>query len=338
MSSLIYKYPLQTNARQKAWVRFKQLDFDINPSQDMRLDVTGGDAVYLFMPGSFEISDGANYADADLGTAGRVVESGIQNGAFSANNVGDRINEVLELGGAGLSEVVEGGTAFASGQQINPALISKVLQRFNLEGTSLGQAVQSGLKMTANPHARAIFQNVAMRKFTFNFDLVPNNQREAKHIEQIVKFFRSNLYPEIANDSVTEDHQDYGLDMVYKFPSMLKVDMFYELDGRTLEAIDSQNADIRQESTDVWEVPYADPVDRIKTGQVDEGLFGEGQGSSLVRVGPKTLPMYITNVTTTLDGNGSMAWRSDGRPLSTKISISVQEDRTLTKSQILKGF
>lgn len=72
-------------------------------------------------------------------------------------------------------------------------------------------AVSIGLQRAINPNTRSVFKGVNLREFTFTFKLIANSQREAIVIENIVKHFRSQAYPE----SIGSPNFPIG----YKFPN-----------------------------------------------------------------------------------------------------------------------
>lgn len=319
----IYRYPFKEDGKTRAWVRFKQINytFDI---EDSTVKPTGGPSVYLYMPGNFAVADGANYTNVDLGIIGAGIEGAIRNGGLSSTGVDERITTALNAAGATFSEVVEAGTDFFSGGDMSPALITKLLQKMNAEDGAIGGSIQTGLRMTANPHTRALFKSVNLRSFSFDFDMIPDSAEEARQVKEIVKFFRTTMYPTYQNllgpgEEDTVDINQLANQMTWNFPSMVEVDLFYVLDKDTFE-----NADV-----DLLRQAGVDP------GEVIESLDGN---EVLTRIGVKILPCQITAVNTTFDSQGAMAFRPDGEPLGTKLSVSIQEDRALSRDKIEEGY
>ena len=71
------------------------------------------------------------------------------------------------------------------------------------------------------PNSRALFESVPLREFTFQFKLIPNSQKEAEAIKRIIKFFRTELYPEDTNPT------GQGVSLGYKFPNKFDIRMSY---------------------------------------------------------------------------------------------------------------
>jgi hypothetical protein len=326
-----YQFPTTSNDTNRAWVRFKAVNYvwSANDTEN-RLVKRPGDTVYLYLPGSIQVSDGASYANTDLGIIGSNVESAIESGALAGNSA--RIGDMLEFGGQMWSDIVRTGSEVMGGGNVNPAMLIKVMQKTRLSGTPVGQGLRAGTRMTTNPHVRALFENVGLRSFSFEFDMVPNNEAEARAVQEIVKFFRTALYPSYAGSeeeeqaAVTDRSGVSGLrGFVYQYPPKIQVDMFYEMK--------SYNARLLQlaRQTDGG-------IPEIGGDGIDSTTLNTDAVTTLVRVGPKLLPMHLTAVNTTYDSAGAFAFRPDGTPVSTKISVSLSEDRTLVANDIRRGY
>lgn len=330
MNRRTLQYPSSTNNTNRAWIRFKQIYYQWDTQSETGITRRPGQTVYLYLPGSIQVSDGASYASANLGIIGSSVESAIAGGALQSPRTG-ALGEMMEFGGQLYSDLVQTGSELFGGSNVNPALLIKAMQKTRLGGTPIGQGVQSGVKMAVNPHVRSLFENVGVRSFSFEFDLVPNNASEAAATKDIVKFFRKSLYPSYADDSsglanvsqgtgitrVNAEGEAELVGLVYQYPPQLQVDMFYEM--RTENANRAGLQEIGGNTLEQFSLDLDDSY-------------------TLVRVGPKLLPMHITGVSTTFDSGGAFAFRPDGSPISTKISVSVSEDRTLVASDIERGY
>ena len=172
-----------------------------------RTITTTGGSVNLYLPQAINIQDGVQYENTDLGIIGSAIAGatrtvfndpsvrGIQAVTNSASSVADQVTSNLFAGqnreaAAGLAE------RFAPG--------------------GLGDAIAMGTGITANPHRRSIFRDVALRQFSFNFTMIPASPEEAAESIQIVRFFRTNLYPEKI------------LNSLYKFPTKFKIKLLYK--------------------------------------------------------------------------------------------------------------
>ena len=73
--------------------------------------------------------------------------------------------------------------------------------------------------MIVNPNLRAVFRGVNIREFAFQFKLIATSPEEARAVEQIVKFFRRELYPRAFPISFGKGEADLG----YYFPNAFKI-------------------------------------------------------------------------------------------------------------------
>lgn len=175
---------------------------------DKTITTTGG-TVNLYLPQGLNFQDGVQYENTDLGIIGSAIAGatrtvyndpsvrGIQAVTSTASSVADQV--FSNMFGAQNREAAAG-----------------LAERFAPGG--LGDAIAMGTGITANPHRRSIFRDVALRQFSFNFTMVPASPEEAAVSEEIVKFFRVNMYPERT-----------GLGgSLYKFPTKFEIKLSYK--------------------------------------------------------------------------------------------------------------
>ena len=84
-------------------------------------------------------------------------------------------------------------------------------------------AVRSGTRTTINPNTRALFNSVPLREFAFNFKLIPTSRDETQVIKDIIKFFRTELYPEVITIG-----NDGGITAGYELPNIFQIKMEYK--------------------------------------------------------------------------------------------------------------
>lgn len=77
------------------------------------------------------------------------------------------------------------------------------------------QGVAAATRVTGNPNLRTLFKGVQMRPFTFDFKMVAYSPEEAREIKNIVKMFRTELYPESIDFN--------NIPVAYKFPNMFEI-------------------------------------------------------------------------------------------------------------------
>jgi len=165
-------------------------------------------SVSLPLPQDIRISDIMNYSGASLGMIGGFAESGI------TSPVGATTNTLRAIGSAT-------GAVFSETKQSKEisSLILSGIKQIPLLGGQLGDAASSAARISTNPNIRNLFDNVQLRNFTFTFKLVPTSEREAREIENIVKFFRVNMYPETVSVG--------DIPVGYIYPNVFDISMLF---------------------------------------------------------------------------------------------------------------
>ncbi len=221
---------------------------------------TLGGSVNLYLPQGITIADQVGYENTDLG----IVGSGI---AFGAKSIyeGGIVKGAQNIINDGASTVDKRKSGFFGTE--GKAYLAALAERFG------GAAVAAGTGITANPHRRSIFKDVALRQFSFNFIMQPLSPEEASVSKEIVQFFRTNLYPE----QIVDD--------AYKFPTKFRIRFTY--DGKD--------------------------------------------------VANKLLPCYLTSAQTQYNPR-SGSFHKDGNFTEIGISLTFQEETTLTRQLVEEGF
>ena len=88
-----------------------------------------------------------------------------------------------------------------------------------------GAAAKLAGQVTTNPNTRVLFKQVNMREFAFTFKFIPTSQKEAEQVKQIIKLFRSELYPE---DIVLPLSGESSISVGYKFPNKFQIRVLYD--------------------------------------------------------------------------------------------------------------
>ncbi len=206
-----FRFPLIPDEKYKASVYFQAVGGS-----------SAGIAI-LYFPEAVSFNDGIVYDNVNLGIAGEIarkttagistigediMKSGIQSAAAATTaQVGEMATGALDTLGNidNIKNFLANNTGTAA---------SLAVQAFTPDAISAGVAAGSGV--TANPHKRSVFRDVAIRNFTFSFLMSPSSPEEGQVIEDIVDFFRENAYPErIAGG--------FG----YKFPTKFKISFRY---------------------------------------------------------------------------------------------------------------
>jgi len=163
------------------------------------------DRCSLFLPQGITFQDGVVFDEFALGRVGGATEAAIANGG-----------SVLAAAGAGLQQNINAltdifqNTPTGDVARLAAARVSKVA------GGGVQGGVQSALRVTTNPNKRLLFKEVNIREFSFNFKLAPTSQNEAEEITKIIKFFRTELYPD---DSIRVNTNGVSIPIGYNFPN-----------------------------------------------------------------------------------------------------------------------
>tara|TARA_B110000858_G_scaffold197574_1_gene259740 strand:- start:6938 stop:7912 length:975 start_codon:yes stop_codon:yes gene_type:complete len=167
-----------------------------------------GDLVDLYMPQGIQVQDGVQFDNVDFGMRGATAfeNAGTLGGAAARilNPMGD-INALTDAlrSAPNKGEYASVGAAYLA----------------NKAGSITGAIVSSALQTTTNPNTRAVFKSVPLREFTFSFKMLPQSAAEAREIENIVKLFREEIYPDVIKLG--------NAAVAYKFPNKFAIGLRY---------------------------------------------------------------------------------------------------------------
>tara|TARA_B110000211_G_scaffold231540_1_gene293302 strand:- start:344 stop:1474 length:1131 start_codon:yes stop_codon:yes gene_type:complete len=171
--------------------------------------------IALYLPRAIQIQDTVTYDNAfQLGLIGGAIEAGLQSGAGAVGSALGAIGNEA----AGLGNTLLGRTGGMS-KEAAGILSGKVAAKIPVIGDAAGGAVRSATGLTTNPNVRAIFKDVPIRNFSFAFQLIPTSQNEAIVIEDIIKTFRTELYPTALRAG--------GVNVGYRFPNRFLIKVKY---------------------------------------------------------------------------------------------------------------
>jgi hypothetical protein len=182
----------------------------VDPAQSTVLRDQG---VILYLPTNIAINDVVSYEEFDLGAIGSIGLSGVQagQGAFGALSRG-----VGQATGS-LAALFSGNVADQRGARL---AASRLAEQGN---ATVSGVVRAGTSTVVNPNTINLFKSVRLREFTFTFRLIANSAREAQEIEDIVKFFRTTMYP----DTINFDPDGLNVPIGYEFPDKFEITMRY---------------------------------------------------------------------------------------------------------------
>ena len=228
--------------------------------------------IQLYLPISFQQTDGFQIAGTDLGILGASVFAGTANTGSIIKGVGEGIS-------SGFGSIIDLANNNVNG--LNAAtVVSRLATKF--APTEVANAFNIAAGVTVNPNTRSTFRGVNLREYTFQFKFLPKTQKEAKDVEKIINLFRTFAYPEAIELG--------GVAAGYKFPDLFKIDIRVQM--------------------------------------------GEGRDTI---VGNKLKHCYLRSIGTNYNPT-SMTFHTDGRPVEIDLSLSFQEETTLSRKDIEEGY
>ena len=176
----------------------------------------GERTVQMFFPISQTFVDGVNYQTLGIGVTGAAAEQAIMQGSGG-----------LSAATQAVFDDVKSATKAVLDKDFNVGPMGTELARFaavrgaNRFASGSLPAVSNITKMTVNPNIRTIFQGVNVREFTFTFKLIATSPQEGRVIQDIIKFFRRELYPKAFDVPVGKLNVDAKLG--FNFPNAFKI-------------------------------------------------------------------------------------------------------------------
>jgi hypothetical protein len=142
------------------------------------------------IPRTPKIQDGVSYDNnVNLGAIGAIGAGLVANGASIASASQAAISGSIQ-------SFIDGMTNGGGGGDLARLAAVRVGDNVNSASPEFNNAVKSIAQVVPNPNTRTLFRGVAMRAFMFDFSLIANSVREAQEIKNIIRFFRTQLYPE----------------------------------------------------------------------------------------------------------------------------------------------
>jgi len=182
----------------------------VDPSQSTVLRDRG---VILYLPTNIAINDAVNYEEFDLGAIGGIGLAGVQAGQGALGALARGTGQAT----GSLAALLSGNVADQRGARL---AASRLAEQGN---ATVSGVVRAGTATTVNPNTINLFKSVRLREFTFTFRLIANSAREAQEIEDIIKFFRTTMYP----DTINFDPDGLNVPIGYEFPDKFEITMRY---------------------------------------------------------------------------------------------------------------
>lgn len=169
----------------------------------------------MYMPSSIVFQDGVSYSTADLGFIGGAASAGMANG--------QGMIESLASGGfqslGNLYDALKGSVS----QDAARLGATRVAGMAGKNGVIDG-AVRGTLRTSPVANMTMLFDKPQLRTFSFSFKMQPVSEREARMVARIVKFFRTELYPDAFN---TDTLGGISVPFGYRFPNEIKISLHY---------------------------------------------------------------------------------------------------------------
>jgi len=198
--------------RERALAREQQSNLDTSATDIGKINPTplkNVPVVKLYLPPSLQVNDDMAYNQADLGPGGQAALGAISNASSILGSLSKGLFEGIE----NTFNLVKGSLPKEAAQ----VMASRIGQNTPKAGLRAASAI--GLQTTINPGTRNLFEKPNTRQFTFQFRLIATSPSEAEQIRQIVKHFRTYMYPESINFR--------NIPIGYKFPPIFKIDFGY---------------------------------------------------------------------------------------------------------------
>lgn len=166
-------------------------------------------------------ADVAEYEGASLGVIGGLANdvangnnpfAGISSNGKLASTAGSLAAQIVARNLGGLAGAAAGGVGGIGGAVIGGVVGSNL-------GENLGGAAKAATRISSAPNFRTLFSHAQIRNFSFDFKMIATSKEESVAINNIIKLFRQELYPEKIPFGST------GLPFAYKFPNVFEIEV-----------------------------------------------------------------------------------------------------------------
>ena len=212
-----------TNTFKDASTEFKEITKDTTSSGGTQLGFfpkKKSPKVVMYFPLSQTFVDGVAYGDTSLGLAGASAL-----GAAEAGKSG--VGAAIDAAKGSTANIID---TFLRGD-LRLAGVAKTEAARLAVANSLGKAPLVGgaakliNRITVNPNVRKLFNGVAIRDFVFQFKLIATSPEEGEAVQQIIKYFRQELYPKAYKVPVGGES---SVSLGYNFPNAFKIKFYFK--------------------------------------------------------------------------------------------------------------
>lgn len=170
-------------------------------------------SVQLFLPTTLQFADRVEYTNVDLGIVGSAAALAIQRGESGAAIARQIMSQSLPSFES-ISQAVQEGL---TGEAAQVAAL-RIAGRINSE---VQGAIETSTGIALNPNRRSTLRGIGIRRFQFTFKMIPTSQEEAREIGNIIRFFRTEMYPE------SKALPGTSIQAALKFPAKFRIKMKY---------------------------------------------------------------------------------------------------------------
>ena len=167
-----------------------------------------GARISLYLPMGLAFRDNVTYENFDLGVVGGAIAQGAGMASAMTDGIGSFISGLKGPGGNDLAKLAGVQLAKKAG--------------------SFGAEAQAALKIqggvTLNPNSRIMFKQPNIREFAFAFKMIGRSAEEQDAINQIIKIFRTELYP----SSIDAQIGGQTISLGYNFPKKFELTFAYD--------------------------------------------------------------------------------------------------------------
>lgn len=180
------------------------------PITGLKEPIPSNRQVSIFLPLALAFRDNVAYDNMDIGGTGAAAQMGLQGGTGA-------LSEMINAGAKTLASGLTGSGGADMAKLGAVKLASKLPDE-------LAGAFKAAGRVTSNPNTRVLFKQVNLREFAFTFKFLPTSQKEAEEVKEIIKLFRTELYPE----DITLPVGTSSISIGYKFPNRFQIEVLYD--------------------------------------------------------------------------------------------------------------
>ena len=155
---------------------------------DERIGVSVGKVFLPMQPEGLADGNGVDWANGEAGALGVAAFKAAQAGIIKAGegNMGDVAKTVMGTGIKEAESLIKGSGI--TNNDIASFFASRAVGNNSLFTRATGKVM--------NPNLELLFNGPRLRQFNYNFRFTPREEREAREVRRIIKFFKKNMAPQ----------------------------------------------------------------------------------------------------------------------------------------------